>query len=133
MARHHQDRALVAEPRPGQSAMAQASSARPFTAYTYRGWDRPEPPEVTAAREGWRTHEAALEAERNRHRRRGAVAVGPGTGRDPLAAREMAGDEPAPPPVPPPAPDRPAERCESCGYLTTAPGHTIVCGDGRAR
>jgi hypothetical protein len=58
--------------------------------------------------------EGHLSAEHN-----GSFAVGPGTGWDPLAALELAGDGPA----------ASARRCPDCGYLTTAIGHQVTCHD----
>jgi len=44
-------------------------------------------------------------------------------GPDPEWYRELAAEADAPLFAPP-------ERCRACGYLTTAPGHLIACGDG---
>ncbi len=53
--------------------------------------------------------------------RSGAFAVGPGSGWDPLAVLELTED----------GPRRPAARCKSCHYLTTARGHAVRCAGGR--
>ncbi len=52
--------------------------------------------------------------------RSGAFAVGPGSGWDPLAVLELTED----------GPRRPAVRCRSCRYLTTARGHAVQCAGG---
>ncbi len=60
--------------------------------------------------------------------RAGTFTVGPGSGWDPLARRELdelAGIMPAD--IPAAAPP-PAARCGACGYVTTASGHAIQCG-----
>jgi hypothetical protein len=51
--------------------------------------------------------------------------------------RELYGDQDAPLPVPDPEPEEtaqappsaPPRRCDDCGYLVTAVGHQIICGD----
>jgi hypothetical protein len=48
--------------------------------------------------------------------------------------RELYGDQDASPapaagPEPVPEPEPRKTRCDDCGYLVTAPGHQIICGD----
>jgi hypothetical protein len=127
------------------------ASTRPFKPYVYKGGDI-EPPAVIAARERYRAHDAELDAmARNREAlAAGQSATCAGEAMPDVAPgyewyRELAdGDEltetaaardryqaamPEPAPLPEPPPVTPASRCGRCGYLTTAAGHRVMCGD----
>ncbi len=107
-----------------RSAMDRASGARPFKPYAYNGGER-EPAAVTAIRLRYRAHQAELYALTEETMPDDAPGyewqreLGDGDGfagvRDPEA--------PAPPPV------AAARWCGRCGYLTTAAGHQVMCGE----